>query len=76
MLEGERQRAYGPPAVACERVAAVWSVLTGHDFRPSDVPLLLAAVKLCRQAHRHSRDNLIDLAGYALIAELVAEREQ
>jgi len=30
-------------------------------------------VKLWRQAHRHGRDNLGDLAGYALIAELVAE---
>jgi len=76
VTDGQRARSYGPPVAACEQIATVWSALTGHRFRPADVPLLLAAVKLCRQAHRHGRDNLVDLAGYALIADMAAASEE
>lgn len=74
VLDGPRQDLYGPPAESCRRIAAMWTVLLGAQVEPRQVPLMLAAVKLARHAHRPSRDNLVDLAGYALMAELV-ERE-
>ena len=40
-----------------------------------DVPLCMIAVKLARQAHRHKRDNLVDIAGYARTAAMVAGDE-
>jgi hypothetical protein len=35
----------------------------------------MIAVKLARQAHRHRRDNLVDIAGYARTAAMVAGEE-
>jgi len=40
-----------------------------------DVPLCMIAVKLARQAHRHKRDNLVDIAGYARTAAMIAGDE-
>jgi hypothetical protein len=40
-----------------------------------DVPLCMIAVKLARHAHRHGRDNLVDIAGSAHTAAMVAGEE-
>ena len=47
----------------------------GQHVTPMDVPLCMIAVKLARQAHRHKRDNLVDIAGYARTAAMVAGDE-
>jgi len=41
----------------------------------TDIPLCMIAIKLARQSHRHKRDNLIDIAGYARTAAMVAGDE-
>ena len=35
----------------------------------------MIAVKLARQTHQHKRDNLVDIAGYARTAAMVAGDE-
>ncbi len=30
-------------------------------------------LKVCREAHKHQRDNLVDIAGYASLANTVAK---
>ena len=47
----------------------------GERIMPMDVPLCMIAVKLARQAHRHKRDNLVDIAGYARTASMIAGDE-
>jgi len=75
VLRGPRQEAYGPPTDALTRVAGMWSALFGWECSPRDVALALAALKLARESNAHYRDNLVDLAGYALMADIAARGE-
>lgn len=81
ITEGVRQNDYGHPRDDFDRTAQMWSGIlagklrAGEKITPFDVPLCMIAVKLARQAHRHRRDNLVDIAGYAQTAALVAGEE-
>lgn len=72
VLRGARRQQYGEPVAHLERVAAVWTALAGQRFTARDVAVMLAAMKLVRESHRHDPDNLTDAAGYVLIADLAA----
>ena len=71
IVAGDRQSAYGTPGESWGRTAALWSAILGVDVTPHQAVLCMIALKLSREAHRHSRDNLVDIAGYAAIAEVV-----
>jgi len=77
----DRQQDYGHPSQDFTRTAMLWTGILagrlrdGQHITPMDVPLCMIAVKLARQAHRHKRDNLVDIAGYARTAAMVAGDE-
>jgi len=77
----DRQDDYGHPSQDFARTALLWTGILAGRLRegqfvsPMDVPLCMIAVKLARQAHRHKRDNLVDIAGYARTAAMVAGDE-
>jgi|DewCreStandDraft_4_1066084.scaffolds.fasta_scaffold125784_2 hypothetical protein len=81
ITSGERQEDYGHPSDDFERAAQMWTAILGEKLHPQekvtadDIPLCMIAVKLARQAHRHKRDNLVDIAGYARTAAMVAGEE-
>ena len=62
---GPRQQAYGHPSQDFARTAAMWSAITGASIKPEHVPLMMIALKISREVNRPSRDNLVDIAGYA-----------
>lgn len=78
---GERRADYGHPADDFAHTALMWNGILAAKLRDSavitamDVPLCMIAVKLARQSNRHKRDNLVDIAGYARTAAMVAEEE-
>jgi len=77
----DRQADYGHPAEDFAKTALMWTGILAGRLRDGatitemDVPLCMIAVKLARQAHRHKRDNLVDIAGYARTASMVAGDE-
>jgi hypothetical protein len=76
-----RHNDYGHPRNDFARTAQMWSGILAGKLRDcaqitaDDVPLCMIAVKLARQAHRHKRDNLVDIAGYARTAAMIAGEE-
>lgn len=76
IVRGARSRQYGEPVECMKRTAQAWSGVLGVDVSPRQVALCLAALKLVREAHRHAEDNLIDAAGYILIADKCAGGER
>jgi hypothetical protein len=68
-----RTASYGGAAKEFARTAAIWSAILGVEVSPAQVGLCMIGLKLAREAYRHNRDNLIDMAGYA---QCVAECEE
>jgi hypothetical protein len=64
LVEG-RKKVYGDPVFHMIRVASVWSGILGHDVRPSQVPLLMAGLKMVRASETPDySDNSDDIDGY------------
>ena len=78
---GVRHDDYGHPSDDFERTGQMWTGILAGKLRNGavvtamDIPLCMIAIKLVRQAHRHKRDNLVDIAGYARTAAMVAGDE-
>ena len=81
ITEGTRRDEYGAPADDFARVARMWTGILapklgdGQHITAMDIPLCMIAIKLARQSYRHKRDNLVDIAGYARTAAMVAGEE-
>ena len=73
LVYGEREQAYDHPAVDFARTAAMWTALLGMYVSPQMVGLCMIAVKLSREVHKHNRDNLVDIAGYAETVQRVVD---
>jgi len=73
LVNGERQREYGPPGECIGNTADLWSAYLGHPVTAKDVGICLALVKIAREAHSHKRDNLVDACGYLGLAADLAE---
>ena len=69
IVNGERQADYSDPVKNFADIAKVASVLTRKELTPQDCAKVMIAVKLCREAFKHKRDNLTDLAGYTEILD-------
>jgi hypothetical protein len=75
VCEGDRQDSYGEPAELARRVAELWSGILGHKVEVTDVPLMMAALKIARlKVQPGHRDSLIDLAGYAYTYERIHKK--
>lgn len=68
LVNGERQAAYGPPAIAYERIARIWGGLLGVKITAQQAALMMVALKIQRQMERPKRDNLVDAHGYLVVA--------
>lgn len=74
LVDGDRGANYGHPADDFGRTAQIVTAILGVEVRVDQVPLIMMAVKLSRHTNKPQRDNLVDIAGYARTAEMVAER--
>jgi len=75
-IHGPRQHTYGDPGVNVQRTADLWSTYLGTKITARDVCLMSILVKCSRDAHNSKEDNLIDIAGYAEIAGMLAQQQE
>lgn len=65
LIYGEREEAYGHPAVDMGRTGRIWGAILGIDDVPARlVALCMVGVKISREVNRPKRDNRVDGAGY------------
>ena len=68
----DRNRAYGHPRDNFDRTGLMWSAILEASGYRLDKPisgrlvgLMMICLKLDREAHKHTDDNLVDICGYA-----------
>lgn len=73
IITGPRRESYGPVEESFERAARVWNELLFKKLKEplvgTDVGMAMAGLKLCREANKHDRENLVDVAGYAALLD-------
>ena len=77
ILNGSRQCDYGDPVESFKRIAQMANLMSNsNDFTPVKCCIVLMATKLTRESKVHKRDNLVDLAGYGCIKQLLEEDKE
>ena len=80
IVDGQRQDAYGHPRDNYRVLSAMWAAYLGDKhphiaITPRDAANMMGLAKYAREAHAPKRDNLVDIAGYARVAEMLGEPE-
>lgn len=79
LVHGDRQDSYGHPKQDYQKTSKMWSGLLFHklkeDITPEEAVLMMVALKLSREQHKHKRDNLVDAVGYLLCREMMLDNE-
>lgn len=70
---GSRQATHGSPGPNLRRAAVIWTEILGVSVTADQVALCMVGFKLSREVSSHNRENLIDLAGYAEIRQMLEE---
>lgn len=72
----DRAKDYGNARENFDRIASLWSALTGTKMTRFDVAMFMIAHKLSRlQNNPHHRDSWRDIAGYAALAGTFSKLE-
>ncbi|MEU3013360.1 DUF6378 domain-containing protein [Nocardia asteroides] len=73
LIDGERAEQYGDPRDNLARTAEMWTGYLGVGITPADVAHMMILLKVSRaRTTPGHRDSLVDIAGYAALAERVA----
>ena len=73
IINGPRNDDYGNARTDYTRTVALFNLITGRDVSAEEGVMFMICVKLSREGHKHKRDNLVDLCGYA---ELLNQMEE
>lgn len=80
LTHGDRNTDYGHPLDDYSKNAGMISALFAHKLKApltaADVALMMVCIKLSRQVHRPKRDNMVDAAGYAWVAQACVEETE
>jgi len=75
IINGERDDMYGNPEDSFSMIADLWDAYLGQIegadhgiLHPKDVAMMMALLKIARETHRPTRDNLVDAIGYLALA--------
>lgn len=74
LISNDRAEQYGDAEDNFQRIATLWTMITGHQFTAPDVAGCMIALKLARLSTSTSKaDTWIDIAGYAALGAEIAE---
>lgn len=73
IVGGQRAVDYGDMKKSFTDIARVWSVIAGVELSAHQVGLMMMGLKIVRENNSPKRDNLVDIAGYALCTERILE---
>lgn len=73
LINGPRQASYGSPFDNWSRTAKIWSVILGIEVTPEQAALCMIGTKLAREVHKPAVDNMLDIAGYVGVHELIVK---
>ncbi len=72
----DRAAEYGDPRVSFDRIALMWSAITGADITAQQVGHMMICLKLCRlQTSPNHLDSYVDIVGYARCGVLCGPQE-
>lgn len=69
IINGERREQYGDPGACFGGIAQMWSAYKGVEFTAVDVAQMMILLKVHRNRDIWKRDSLVDVIGYAALAE-------
>ena len=70
LVHGAKRKYYGDPRESFEKLAKLWSVILDQEVTISQVCLCLIQLKVSRELAGHTRDSLVDIAGYAEVLSM------
>jgi hypothetical protein len=77
LINNDRNELYDHPLDNFNRIKKGWEVIFGIEITEEQVGLAMTWVKIAREAYKHTRDNLVDGAGYLGTVDMViTERER
>ena len=76
LINGVRERSYGPPDINFKRIAGGWSVILQTNVSPEQVALCMAWLKIARLVNGSHEDSYIDAASYMALAGELATRDE
>lgn len=71
VVKGERQDSYGPAERNLSRIAELWSSYLGRNITARNVAVMMILLKAARDAHKSKHDNMVDICGYAYLADIL-----
>lgn len=75
IINGPRRDTYGPVEESFQRIADLWKPVLGIEVTVEQVAAMMVLLKVARElGGQHHRDNLVDICGYALLWDRLAER--
>lgn len=71
IVAGPRRESYGHPRDSFQKIANLWTAYLNIDISKQDVAMMMVLLKVMRQKNKHNMDNLIDICGYAALANVL-----
>ena len=76
LVSGDRQNDYGHPYDCLTKIAAMWSVVLDTKVTAEQVAMCMLSLKIVRECNKPTRDNRVDMAGYANCLDIAHEEHQ
>lgn len=76
LVTGDRQISYGDPLDNYDKVAEVWSALSGFNIDRRLAMHMMIALKMVRDLNVPRRDNEVDICGYAHLLQFDREAQE